>query len=451
MRLQTLALLFFASAAASSRPALSAPPDTLSLGVRSDSVRHVALGFLNGFALSEAGDSAYAAPAPLRIHAARGNASFGLAINREEYYRRFQVFRFLRKRDPRGLIHLVISDGWPHRQWPYSADSAGRAEWERTVHNWITTAVDTFGLERVQVDIFNEPESLFGQSPEQPAVDAFLASRPLGGTAYYNSWKATVRYIRALIPPYNRVRIVGPSLSGYHPFVREFLKTAAADSVLPDVVSWHEIDGGSKLDLDRSVEDARAAMREHAIPERDISISEYMDREETHNPGIAVAFFAKLEGSRVASAMRSCWGEDCKAGNYNGLFAPRGRSFRPRSLWWAYHWYAGLSGALIVPSTPPPAACIGSWDPARKRLDLLYANASTAERLPARRIRVLALPSEMRGRFRLTTDVLNASGTAEAWPRRSASGSIRVADGGFGLEVPALGPGDVLRIRMRPE
>jgi hypothetical protein len=432
---------------------------TQSIRIRIDTsgprLTHVGLGFLNGYVFSDSAGIRYGGSDEIRPLAIRANVSYGFDMHREPRgrFRAFQGFPYLRKRQAQGLVQVVLSDEWPKSTYPYSPSApADSAAWEFTVRTCIESAVDRFGIGNVQADLFNEPEGKFSPSVDQASLDAFLNRRPVASTPYFENWKRTVRFIRSRIEPYRRVAIVGPSITGYHPFLLEFLKAAQAENVLPDVISWHELDKTSKWDLDSSVDRVRAFLREQGIPDRPISINEYMGEEETRSPGIAIAFFSKLEAAGVASAMRGCWGADCRDGNFNGLYARQGDAFLPRSIWWSYRWYAGLSGARILPRLAPPAAAVGAWDSAGKKIEILFANADGTARMPKGELLLEAIPAALRGACRLSVEVLRDSGEAPyARPKRLTWKKTKVGDPALTIPRPELGPGDALRILLQRE
>lgn len=425
-------------------------------------VTHVGLGFIGGFVLSADSTVSYAGTGRLPVRTARTNVSHGFALHGEQAYQPYKTFSYTLSNNPGAKVHLVISDSWTKDGWPYASDS-NRITWEQTVRIAIENAVDRFGVDNVVVDIFNEPESLFrGRSITQGEINTFLDTRPVTSLEYYRNWKASFRYIRSLILPYAKVEISGPTISGFNYFILEFLKAAHRDSVLPDLVNWHELDDGSKLDLDQNISVVRAYMSRWEIPARPIGINEYADKAEIYSPGIAIAFFSRLEKSGVATAAKSCWrisddSTDCDVGSYCGLYTRIGGTFYPRSIWWSYRWYAEASGyRLAEPPLQTGEAFFGSYDSSSKRLQLIFSNATMADRprgerkiIGARALGFGSLPKDLHGKCRVTLERIKPSGRDAYAAPETIRNEILDVDADLILIKPKIAPETVYRFVLK--
>ena len=118
---------------------------------------------------------------------------------------------------------------------------------------------------------------------------------------FFETWKRAVRTIRRVNP---KAVIVGPSLAnGPCNYLYGFLLSAHAHNVLPDIISWHDMD----LDHPNNVVNVRQFMANHGIPDRPISINEFRYSDGTHRPGLSVWWLSHIEEEAPESAAYSCW------------------------------------------------------------------------------------------------------------------------------------------------
>jgi hypothetical protein len=455
-----ITLLLFAEAAITLSPARSFlyPTNPLSVPVVADQspITHVGIGFLNGYVMAGDPKTSYSGPARLPVQSVRANASFGFAIHESDRdrYRIFDGFAYARSINPRATLQMVISDGYfmgTPKPWPYTSPETAR-EWEYLVDQSLRECIARFGTSNVQVDLFNEPDSKVPNGSTQSDVDRFLSVSDVAATDFYDTWKKAVRHIRKN-PEWAGVKIIGPSISGYNAFVLRFLEAANADGVLPDVVSWHELDDGSKLDLDGNVSEVRAYMHARGIPDRQISINEYLDNAERTSPGISIAFFERLEKAGVSTAIKSCWTpEDCgtyyfQGGNYNGLYGRSDSTFHPRSIWWAYRWYADMSGTLLqTPALGKSEVFLGVLDSSARKLQLVFANATQSKVVDSRTVRIERIPADFLGACRIKVELLKNEGeTIHVKPKVLVDRTLELSSSTLHFEVPRLNAGDALR------
>ena len=113
---------------------------------------------------------------------------------------------------------------------------------------------------------------------------------------FFETWKRAVRTIRRVNP---KAIIVGPSLAnGPCHYLYGFLLSAHAHNVLPDIISWHDMD----LDHPNNVVNVRQFMAKHGIPDRPISINEFRYSDGTHRPGDLVWWLSHIEEEAPESA-----------------------------------------------------------------------------------------------------------------------------------------------------
>lgn len=161
--------------------------------------------------------------------------------------------------------------------------------------------------------------------------------------SFFETWKRAVRTIRRVNL---MVIIVGPSFAnGPCNYLYGFLLSAHAHNVLPDIISWHDMD----LDHPTNVVNVRQFMAKHGISDRPISINEFRYFDGMHRPGHLVWWLSRIEEEAPKSAAYSCWPDqegysNCETYTLDGLLSRGGSR---RASWFAHKGYAEITGCLI--------------------------------------------------------------------------------------------------------
>lgn len=236
---------------------------------------------------------------------------------------------YQRVRSYGAVVQGIISDSYgypgPSGNWP--GDGGDWTRWEQLVEELIREG-NSKGLQ-LNWDIWNEPDhsQFWGRSSRQ----------------FFETWKRAVRTIRRVNP---QAIIVGPSLAnGPCNYLYGFLLSAHAHHVLPDIISWHDMD----LDHPNNVVNVRQFMAKHGIPDRPISINEFRYSDGTHRPGHLVWWLSHIEEEAPESAAYACWADregysNCEAYTLDGLLDREGV---PRASWFAHKGYAEITGRLV--------------------------------------------------------------------------------------------------------
>lgn len=230
-------------------------------------------------------------------------------------------------------VQAVVSDAWgyhPGGDWP--GDFERWDNWERHVRLLARRARRQGWT--WEWDLWNEPDTR-----QFWARDA---------ARHLDTWERGVRTLRAELPG---AVVVGPSTADHRPeTILAFLRQAQARGVLPDVVSWHELDDRFRFDIETRIAAVRAGMRALGLPPLPIQINEYLARERSRIPAEALAALVQLERGGT-DGVKSCWSDldpgvdEPGSGQITGLLAPDGGR---RPLWWLYRAYAGLPARLAA-------------------------------------------------------------------------------------------------------
>jgi hypothetical protein len=260
-------------------------------------------------------------------------------------------------------VQMVISDAWGYHadgDWPGDGDDW--TNWEKHVTLWARRGKRT-GL-TYEWDLWNEPDvaMFWGRSAAQ----------------YREAWAHGVLALRKEVP---QALIVGPSTADNTPAkILEFLRQAQARGVLPDIVSWHELNDQTRFSIVARIEEVRRGMQAMGLPPLPIQINEYLVRERSRIPAEALAAYIQLERAGV-DGVKSCWPDldpgvdESTSPQITGLLDGEGRR---RPLWWLYRAYGEVAGTaqLVGPRDGWWVMAVGE----RTRLRL-FAGAEIADPL----------------------------------------------------------------------
>ena len=149
--------------------------------------------------------------------------------------------------------------------------------------------------------------------------------------------------------------LVGPSLNLFNlKVLGDFLRYAAAQGVLPDVLTWHELgDDGRAMGTDTA--HLRSLLRSMNLESKiqRLAVNEYNSQQSSILPGSAGSFLAAAARANLSHAMHSCWadmggcGQTCTevVSNLNGLLSCERA---PRPAWWVYRLYSFLEGSFVA-------------------------------------------------------------------------------------------------------
>jgi Ricin-type beta-trefoil lectin domain-like len=178
-------------------------------------------------------------------------------------------------------------------------------------------------------ELWNEPDWTWNTS----AAGAFDAG-----------WARTFKEVRA---DDSSAQIQGPSTSTFSAsWMTTFLTDAKASGTLPNILSWHELNGSSSIAADvASAKSIESSLGIAALP---IAIEEYGTTSEVGVPGPLVGYIAKFERAGVNNAELAFWNH---YGTLGDTLTDTGAS--PNAAYWLYRWYGSMTGNMVT--TVPPA------------------------------------------------------------------------------------------------
>jgi hypothetical protein len=240
----------------------------------------------------------------------------------------------------------------------YGADGAALDRWPGDHGSWAD--FDDFLGELIrqvraaqidpQWDLWNEPDlDLFWARPQE---------------RYLEMWRRAYAKVRAEFPA---AVIVGPSSAGEpsetSPWWAGFLDFVRDHGVVPNIVSWHEIEGSPHgQDAVASRASAQSMLAARGLTAERFQINEYAAPDQ-QNPGQSAWYLARLERGQI-DGLRANWGTGQGLhDNLAGLLVRMDGGYRALADWFTYHVYASQVGE--VAASQPGAqvdvfACLGA-------------------------------------------------------------------------------------------
>ncbi|MGW0825750.1 CBM35 domain-containing protein [Streptomyces sp. NPDC002845] len=262
-----------------------------------------------------------------------------------------------------GEVNVMMQD--IYAQWPY--EDLGIDDYLPKVDKIAKEVSADPNSDRFVYIPFNEPDQIWyhlGVSDQE----RYEANRD----RFFRDWKAVYHRIRAIDPD---ARIAGPNEAAYHTrLLRDFLAFAQRENVLPQVMTWHELDPGSLRDFQGHYDNYRSIERELGIAPLKINIDEYANRRDLSVPGQLVQWVSMFERNKVYANM-AYWDA---AGNLSGHVV---RSNIPNGGWWFFRWYAGMTGDTVKVTPPQPNTVdtlqgLASLDTSRRQAQVLLGGST---------------------------------------------------------------------------
>ncbi|HEX8496364.1 MAG TPA: glycoside hydrolase family 36 protein, partial [Actinomycetales bacterium] len=232
-----------------------------------------------------------------------------------------------------GGSEIVVYLQDAYEQWPY--EQLGIEDYRRRVRLAVEQIARRPDRDHFVYVPFNEGDWIWYADWSPEGRDRFLAD-----------WTTIHAEIRTAHPG---ARIVGPNEAYYRPQrVRDFLVHCRDHDVLPDIMSWHELQPSSLEVYPRHHAHHRALERELGVGPLPINIDEFGNRRDMSVPAQLLQWVEMLETTKVDGDL-AYW---TMAGNLDDHAVGTRQA---NGGWWLLSWYADLRGQTLAVTVPTPA------------------------------------------------------------------------------------------------
>ncbi|MGW1910363.1 RICIN domain-containing protein [Streptomyces sp. NPDC002076] len=317
-----------ATALATAAPAQAVPTSATTLVVDAARtlrpVTHVATGSLYG--LADATTPADSLVTPLKPNTFVQMAPGGSQLPNGEPKPAGDALVVAPKAARAGAKVVVRMPDW-YPNFPYKWVSW--SDWLSAVDKQVASVKSSGATNIAAYELWNEPDGTW-DTTNAGAFDA--------------GWTRTYKEVRSKD---GGTPIQGPSYSAWNQsWMSQFLTDAKANGTVPDIISWHELQGSA--DIAAHVAAYRSLESSLGISARPIAIEEYGTTSEVGVPGPLVGYLAKFERAGVHDAELAFWNH---YGTLGDTLTDTGGA--PNGAYWLYKWYGDMSGDMLV--TTPPA------------------------------------------------------------------------------------------------
>ncbi len=223
--------------------------------------------------------------------------------------------------------------------WPYQNN--GIADYLNVVKMEANNIVANANRSFFVYSIFNEPDWIwYSGKVSQMCSD----------------WKACFQAIRAID---SSAKIIGPGYSTWKEAdYRTFFTYCKANNCLPDMTSWHELDGSLFSGWYTHYSQYRKIESDLGISARTIVINEYgrSGGVDVPVPGNLIQYIARFENSKVYGCMPFWTGigtlNDLVANNNTAQNVRASCLNKPTGAWYLYQWYGQMTGNTVSVTLP---------------------------------------------------------------------------------------------------
>ncbi|MEJ3747685.1 CBM35 domain-containing protein [Actinomycetes bacterium KLBMP 9797] len=395
------------------------------LARRTGAVFHGASGALYG--LSDDGVPSDNTLAPLRVRTINQKAPGGLQHPNGDALVVAEPFF----RTGGAEVHIYLQDVYP--AWPY--DNLGLDDYASHVDRLVRLVMAHPSPDRFVYVPFNEPDLNWYQLRADDGTE---------WERFFADWARIHRLIRSIHPG---ARIAGPNESAYDAgFLRAFLTWTAAENVLPDVLTWHELSAASLRDYRGNHAGYRQIEREVGVGPLPINVNEYGNRRDMSVPGQLVQWVAMFEDTKV-DANLPYWDI---ATNYDSHVVQTNQA---NGGWWLLKWYGDLSGDTVAVTPPRPNTVdtlqgLAAVDDARRQAHVLLGGTAAPVEVVVSGVTAPLFAEQVRARVEKIT--WSGYDAAAPPPAPVADEVLPVTGGRVTVSVPGGDPMAAYRVVLSP-
>ncbi|MEE1765111.1 RICIN domain-containing protein [Streptomyces sp. SP18BB07] len=320
-----------------------------------------------------------------------------------------------------------------YRYWPY--EEAGLTDYLGKVDDMVAAVKADPNYGKYVYVPFNEPDWIwYGGMFTNATVKA----------QFFDDWKTVYNRIRSLDPS---AKIAGPGFSVYNnQTMADFLAYAKANNVVPDVITWHELQNNFFTDYYNHYDHWRGVESSLSTPKIPIVINEYTRATgDLGIPGQLIQWMTRLENTKVSGDL-AYWVTE---GTLNGLAT---RNNEPTGAWWLYNWYGEMTGKTVTVTPPTQNGSlqgIATLDSAKKQARVIFGGTSGDTDVA---VQGFGSTSGFGSTVHAIVQATNSTGTEDAAGRPAVvlEGDFPVTDGKITVTVPGMAATSAYQMIITP-
>ncbi|HEY5396793.1 MAG TPA: RICIN domain-containing protein [Trebonia sp.] len=257
-------------------------------------------------------------------------------------------------------------------------------------------------------------------------------------------WARTFDEVRADDPS---AVIQGPSYSTFNAsWMTTFLTAAKASGTVPNILSWHELNGAGSIPAD--VASAKSIEASLGIGPLPIAIEEYAESSQVGIPGDLVDYIANFERSGVSNAELAFWN---KYGTLGDTLVSTGGS--PNAAYWLYRWYGAMTGNMVT-VLPPGSDGVGldgaaSVNSAGNQVSVIFGGGSGSTAVTVNGLSSLSAFGST-AHVVLEQTVSAGRTSADAGPLIISSGNVAISGGSITVPVSSMNAANGYHLLVTP-
>ncbi|MGW0648847.1 RICIN domain-containing protein [Streptomyces umbrinus] len=255
-------------------------------------------------------------------------------------------------------IQIYLQD--VYRYWPY--ENNGLADYLNKIDDMVADVKADSNYGKYVYVPFNEPDWIWYSG---------MFTNATTRQKFFDDWKTVYNHIRALDPD---TKIAGPNFAGYNSqTMAEFMAYAKANDVVPEVITWHELQNDFFTDYYNHYDHYRGVESDLGLSELPIVINEYTRSSgDLGIPGQLIQWITRLENTKVSGDL-AYWVTE---GTLNGLTT---RNNEATGAWWLYNWYGEMTGKTVTVTPPTQNGAlqgVATLDASKKQARVVFGGAA---------------------------------------------------------------------------
>ncbi len=328
-------------------------------------------------------------------------------------------------------IQIYLQD--IYRYWPY--ENLGLADYLTKIDDMVAKVKADPNYGKYVYVPFNEPDWIWYSG---------MFSNTTTRQRFFDDWKTVYNRLRSADP---LTKIAGPNFAGYNSqTMAEFMAYAKANNVIPEVITWHELQNDFFTDYYNHYNHYRGVETQLGIAKLPIVLNEYTRSQgDLGVPGQLIQWITRLENTKVSGDL-AYWVTE---GTLNGLTT---RNSEATGAWWLYNWYGEMTGKTVTVTPPSQNGSlqgVATLDAGKKQARLIFGGSSGATDVV---VQGFGSATYFGGTVHAIVRATNSTGTEDASGRPNVlqEGDYPVTNGQITVTIPNMAASSAYQMMIMP-